>query len=309
MYTPIVLDTEGAESLECTICYELATQPVTCTACVTNIGCADCVKKVQEANPKCPWCRANWSDFTINSSLQQKVEELESKCCFNECSFEDTYATVQNHILQCDYRLVACEGCKHELVHSILPQHREECIVDCENKEIGCTWRGKLLEREAHGNECALKKAKDIIATHTATIDKMKKNNNEFIKACVELGLVVSLDVFRILVQGRSVDHLIDTARPRPAAPVVRRAAPVARRSAPVTDANESNSIPRKNENKKRVRLVMLCTLSFGVGCLATYFATRQLLHAEPPPPMNIPEPSLRDSISKLANGTYCFSY
>jgi hypothetical protein len=261
---------------------------------------------VQEANPKCPWCRANWSDFTINSSLQQKVEELESKCCFNECSFEDTYATVQNHILQCDYRLVACEGCKHEFVHSILPQHREECIVDCENKEIGCTWRGKLLERETHENECALRKAKDIIATHTATIDKMKKNNNEFIKACVELGLVVSLDVFRILVQGRSVvaePVRSNIARPRPAAPVVRRSVPVAPR-----DASQPNPIPRKNENKKRVRLVMLCTLSFGVGCLATYFATRQLLLAEPSPPINIPEPTLKDSISKLANGTCYFS-
>lgn len=139
-YRPIPLNEEEDEDFQCMLCSEIAYKPTLCPKCQNNVYCDNCIKTWLVKNPTCPACKFKWlaEDVVTNRFVQKKIEKLDARCYFDDCSYKASYTEVMEHIPNCPFNYVECpyanNGCTKKVTKNELDKH----VKKCGYKEIRC---------------------------------------------------------------------------------------------------------------------------------------------------------------------------
>ena len=157
------------QSLICSICISIPTNPVFCHEC-DNIFCPDC-----SANFKtCPLCRKSFvsSPCDKKSIIMEQINEIRMKCKYNQqgCNELLSIDKKEYHESKCDYRTKKCDKCHKQVVIFQIEKHLFE---DCDMNKVQCFLCGNSFsigKLTAHLKEC-----KDITEKIIKKIDKCDK--------------------------------------------------------------------------------------------------------------------------------------
>lgn len=129
--------TGNVEDYTCSICMNIYTCPVKLTC--GHIFCFDCMKKCRSSAIQfnCPMCRASITNFSLDQSTKDKVEELYVRCFNDECRVNLKKKHYAEHIENCLYNKGSCEKCG-EIIYVHKDSHDDVCsksLIKCEKCE------------------------------------------------------------------------------------------------------------------------------------------------------------------------------
>lgn len=112
-------DPKKAEDYQCIIC-QLIPDIDTCIEmdCCKNIFCKKCIREwiIQDLNKSCPTCRTIIDNNVIylkeikisNPNKHKNLMNLRVRCPYG-CLWKGTFATFENHIKECQLKLIECQ--------------------------------------------------------------------------------------------------------------------------------------------------------------------------------------------------------
>lgn len=125
----------------CSICKHILCCPLNIPQC-SHLFCSLCLQDWYKSsyNSKssfnCPMCRAklsNPNEYSVNSYLQTKIEQLQSRCmnfkegCPFVVSLKNHRQELKSHLLQCEYQTFFCEFCRGEVIIRDKQLHWSKC--------------------------------------------------------------------------------------------------------------------------------------------------------------------------------------
>ena len=122
---------EGIENvqriLECPVCYNTPGHPDQVHFCSNgHLLCDGCYKKILDK--KCPTCRSeDWNGQNpLMPLMKQILAALPKVCPFPECETQFKNEDRDNHLKNCQYRLVDCSDCNLKLPFNTFLKHLKE---------------------------------------------------------------------------------------------------------------------------------------------------------------------------------------
>eukprot|EP00727_Mastigamoeba_balamuthi_P007480 m51a1_g3352 hypothetical protein (259) ;mRNA; r:413512-414531 len=137
------------EELKCCVC--LDSDPVMHEPC-QNMFCKSCYMEMAVKGLACPLCRKPLSDqpLPVPRFILNKLNAIPVLCSACNKRFERK-AFLDDHRNTCESRAVACDA-----------------------ESLGCTWRGKCSERQAHAGGCVLCRIMPAIAALNARVSGLE---------------------------------------------------------------------------------------------------------------------------------------
>lgn len=126
---------EQFEHLICLICELVVLDPIECKTC-EKLFCAKCVHEWLKKSKNCPnpYCKT-YKEGSVNMSL---IKWIDLNCCFyvNGCKERIKYEKYFEHIKNCQHACFECtaEGCNYKGNIEKIENH----IIECELKVIKC---------------------------------------------------------------------------------------------------------------------------------------------------------------------------
>ncbi|KAF9974542.1 hypothetical protein BGZ73_002025 [Actinomortierella ambigua] len=171
-------------SLQCTICYEYFTDPVS-SPC-GHTFCRDCIRQAMEVNPGCPLCRTAIDVQSLYEviALSRICDELLVFCPHKSLGCPHTCPRTQlgKHLKdECNYIGTMCriEECRKKLLKKDLSEHMETCPykrVDC----LMCHSKVQRSQLSEHHKTCP---AESVTCPHCNTT-RTRLRHLEHIEAC-----------------------------------------------------------------------------------------------------------------------------
>ena len=119
--------TEIQRILECPVCYNTPENPEQANFCSNgHMLCDGCHKKI--IDKKCPTCRSeDWNGQNpLMPLMKQILAALPKLCPFPECETQFKNEDRDNHLKNCQYRLVDCMDCSKKLPFNTFLKHLKE---------------------------------------------------------------------------------------------------------------------------------------------------------------------------------------
>ena len=154
-------------SMKCKICYHILESPQLISCCYTNI-CKKCMARhlqrcaLLNQQPSCPFCRSTEFELVNNKALEDSINQLRVKCCYQHkgCGWTGTLQNGKLHLKECDFMLIDCpNGCGYEQFERYkFSDHMRICPhtrTTCSFGTIGCDMRPHVRsEAQKHANDC-----------------------------------------------------------------------------------------------------------------------------------------------------------
>ena len=172
------------EEITCSICLEIAWNPVTCAKCTSPFGKA-CINKWNIQKPgNCPkGCIYDQHEFPL--ILKRLVNKIEFKCInFDRgCKEVLLYDNFYNHMSSCVFTPYCCiyPGCGYKGDKKALLEHSKVCqkfIKHCKGCRLQLNRADYVAHKENKNGVCA-EKCSSIIANLFAQNDTLKKENRD----------------------------------------------------------------------------------------------------------------------------------
>jgi len=256
---PEIVEDINIQSIQCPICYDVCTDAVIENAC-GHTFCSKCLEQLFKTSKdgiiKCPQTRTTFtkdqtgpnralrdlisqlkvacvqkykgclwqgSYFQLEKHLKNECRKVRLKCLNTECNFLKKRRFAENHISQCEFRLIACHMCNQKFTAKNFKEHEgscsnrlilcpygclkmvkscdcqkhfnEEClnkVIECEFKADGCSFKSKRLGYQDH-----LKEAYDfhikLLRSRIENVQKEYSNLANEVQANGELSAIENL--------------------------------------------------------------------------------------------------------------------
>lgn len=168
------------DNLVCLICKDLLYPPVSLTC--GHSFCSNCLKNCEENNflNNCPMCRSEIYDnnFKTNIVIKNIVDQVNCNCPL-KCNWNGKLENINEHLKNCDNRVILCKWCKDPMEYKYLDNHLKEYCNYRVTKCLKCNRKGPYRYLNEHTKNCnTIKKTRP---TKLCKLCKYKVPKNKFI--------------------------------------------------------------------------------------------------------------------------------
>src|SRR5690349_19494950 len=138
---------EIEDVLECSICTDIAREPISLSCKCGRIYCKSCLNLMKSSI--CPICRIEYNSITlqINTFAQKQINQLKMKCLHYELGCDAQYEigmddhNIIEHRNVCKYENEKCIKCNDMIIRKDMNNHKKN---KCKNRSVECkvchTW-------------------------------------------------------------------------------------------------------------------------------------------------------------------------
>ena len=152
------VDPGPTDDQKCPICH-LVVRDAHQVTCCGKLLCKCCLMKNQRRSNNCPMCRQiTGNRYFEDIKSDREIKSLRVYCSYKDagCKWIGELRGVEEHMKDCNYKIVECPDCKDTMLNLILDKHRSD---ECRMREYKCPLCKKegtyqLITTAGHKNTC-----------------------------------------------------------------------------------------------------------------------------------------------------------